>query len=64
LPATRSQGYSKSQFDAIVEGRVSAAAITHTAADESAKLQAIAAVVRRIGSKIGQDIEHGMEMRY
>ena len=44
-------------------GRVSAG-ITHTAAVESAKLQSISAVVSRIGSKIAQDIEHGMEMRY
>ena len=51
---------SRVEFD----GRVSAAGITHTAAVESAKLQSISAVVSRIGSKIAQDIEHGMEMRY
>jgi hypothetical protein len=47
-----------------LEGRISAAGITHTAAIESARLQAVSAIVSRIGSKIGQDIERGMEMRY
>jgi hypothetical protein len=46
------------------EGRVSAASITHTAANESARLQAVSAVVSRVGSRIAQDIEHGMEMHY
>ena len=50
----------KVEFD----GRISAAGITHSAAIESAKLQAVSAIVSRIGSKIAQDIERGMEIRY
>jgi hypothetical protein len=45
-------------------GRVSGAEITHTAAVDSAKLQAISMIVSRMGGKLAQDIEKGMEMRY
>jgi hypothetical protein len=31
---------------------------------ERAKLQAISVIMSRMGSKIAQDIEKGMEMRY
>ena len=45
-------------------GRMNSAAITHTAAVDSAKLQAISMIVSRMGAKLAQDIERGMEMRY
>ena len=45
-------------------GRMTGASILQNAAGESAKLQALAAVVSRIGSKLAQDIEKGLEMRY
>jgi hypothetical protein len=45
-------------------GRMDGAAITHTAAVDSAKLQAISMIVGRMGAKLAQDIEKGMEMRY
>jgi hypothetical protein len=45
-------------------GRVAAATITHTAAVDSAKLQAISSIISRMGAKLAQDIEKGMEMRY
>jgi hypothetical protein len=45
-------------------GRMNSANILQNAAGESAKLQAIAAVVSRMGSKLAQDIEKGLEMRY
>jgi hypothetical protein len=45
-------------------GRVAAATITHTAAVDSAKLQAISTIISRMGAKLAQDIEKGMEMRY
>jgi hypothetical protein len=45
-------------------GRMSSADITHTAAVDSAKLQAISMIVSRMGAKLAQDIEKGMEMRY
>jgi hypothetical protein len=45
-------------------GRMSSAGITHTAAVDSAKLQAISMIVSRMGAKLAQDIEKGMEMRY
>jgi hypothetical protein len=43
---------------------MSSASIIQNASDESAKLQAIAAIVSRVGSKLAQDIEKGLEMRY
>jgi hypothetical protein len=45
-------------------GRMSSADITQKAAVDSAKLQAISMIVSRMGSKLAQDIEKGMEMRY
>jgi hypothetical protein len=45
-------------------GRMDGAAISHTAAVDSAKLQAISMIVSRMGAKLAQDIEKGMEMRY
>jgi hypothetical protein len=45
-------------------GRIAGAEITQKAAVESAKLQAISMIISRMGSKLAQDIEKGMEMRY
>jgi hypothetical protein len=45
-------------------GRVTGAEISQKAAIESAKLQAISTILSRMGAKLAQDIEKGMEMRY
>ena len=45
-------------------GRVGSADITQKGMIEAAKLQAISTLVSRIGSKLAQEIEKGMEMRY
>ncbi len=45
-------------------GRMSSADISQKAAVDSAKLQAISMIVSRMGSKLAQDIEKAMEMRY
>ena len=45
-------------------GRMTSANTLQNASVESAKLQAIAAIVSRMGSKLAQDIEKGLEMRY
>jgi hypothetical protein len=45
-------------------GRVTGAEINQKAAMDSARLQAISTIVSRMGSKLAQDIEKGMEMRY
>ena len=45
-------------------GSVTGAEITQKALIDSAKLQAIATIISRMGSKLAQDIEKGMEMRY
>jgi hypothetical protein len=45
-------------------GRVSGAEISKNAALDSAKLQAISTIISRMGAKLAQDIEKGMEMRY
>jgi hypothetical protein len=45
-------------------GRMRSAEITHQAVVDSAKLQAISMIVSRMGAKLAQDIEKGMEMRY
>jgi hypothetical protein len=45
-------------------GRVAGAEITQKAAIESAKLHAISMIISRMGSKLAQDIEKGMKMRY
>jgi hypothetical protein len=47
-----------------LSGRLSGAEITQKAAMDSAKLQAISTIISRMGSKLAQDIERGMEMRY
>ena len=47
-----------------LSGRLSGAQITHNAAVDSAKLQAISTIISRMGAKLAQDIEKGMEMRY
>ncbi len=38
--------------------------INQNAAIDSAKLQAISTIISRMGAKLAQDIEKGMEMRY
>lgn len=45
-------------------GRITGAEITQKAAIDSAKLQAISTIISRMGAKLAQDIEKGMEMRY
>src|SRR5690349_5955227 len=45
-------------------GRMNSTNILHNAAVESAKLQAISAMISRMGSKLAQDIEKGLEMHY
>src|SRR6266545_1330886 len=45
-------------------GRITGAEITQKAALDSAKLQAISMIISRMGAKLAQDIEKGMEMRY
>jgi hypothetical protein len=45
-------------------GRMGSAGITHKAAVDSARLQAISMIVSHMGAKLAQDIEKGMEMRY
>jgi len=45
-------------------GRATGAEIMHNAAVDSAKLQAISMIISRMGAKLAQDIEKGMEMRY
>lgn len=45
-------------------GRMGSAQITHQAAVDSARLQAISMIVSPMGAKLAQDIEKGMEMRY
>ena len=50
--------------DVCTSGRMNSANIIKNAADDSAKLQAISTVISRMGSKLAQDIEKGLEMRY
>jgi hypothetical protein len=45
-------------------GRMNSANTLQNASVESAKLQALSAIISRIGSKLAQDIEKGLEMRY
>ncbi len=47
-----------------IHGKMSGAQITQKASIDSAKLQAISLIISRMGSKLAQDIEEGMEMRY
>jgi hypothetical protein len=58
------QGFSDQATRVEFTGRITGAEITQRAAMDSAKLQAISAIVSRMGSKLAQDIEKGMEMRY
>lgn len=50
------------QFD--FSARMNSANTIHNAAGESAKLQAISTVISRMGTKLAQEIEKGLEMRY
>ena len=45
-------------------GRATSAETSQKAAIESAKLQAISTILSRMGAKLAQDIEGGIEMRY
>ena len=45
-------------------GRMNSANILHNTAVKSAKLQALSAMISRVGTKLAQDIEKGLEMRY
>jgi hypothetical protein len=57
-------GISNQAIQIDLNGRINSANILQNAADDSAKLQSIAAVISRMGSKLAQDIEKGLEMRY
>jgi hypothetical protein len=57
-------GLSNQAVEIDFTGRMSSAGITRHAAIDAAKLQAISMIVSRMGSKLAQDIEKGMEMRY
>jgi len=57
-------GISNQAVQVELSGRLSGAEITHTAAVDAAKLQAISTIISRMGSKLAQDIEKGLEMRY
>jgi len=58
------RGISNQAIQIDFSGKMNSANIVHNMAIESAKLQAIAAVISRVGSKLAQDIEKGLEMRY
>lgn len=57
-------GINNQAVEVELSGRLSGAEITHKAAVDSAKLQAISTIISRMGSRLAQDIEKGMEMRY
>jgi hypothetical protein len=57
-------GISNQAIQIDFSGRMISASILQNAAGESAKLQAISTVISRMGSKLAQDIEKGLEMRY
>jgi hypothetical protein len=57
-------GISNQAIQIDFSGRMNIADILHNAAVESARLQAIAAIISRMGSTLAQDIEKGLEMRY
>jgi len=57
-------GISNRAIEIDFSGRMNSANTIQGAAVESAKLQAIAAIIGRMGSKLAQDIEKGLEMRY
>jgi hypothetical protein len=57
-------GISNQAIQIDFSGRMNSASTLQKAAVESAKLQAIGAIVSRMGSKLAQDIEKGLEMHY
>jgi len=57
-------GISNQAIQIDFSGRMTSANTIHNASVESAKLNAIASVISRMGSKLAQDIEKGLEMRY
>jgi hypothetical protein len=57
-------GLSNQAIQIDFNGRMNGASILQNAAVESAKLQAMSAIISRMGSKLAQDIEKGLEMRY
>jgi hypothetical protein len=57
-------GISNQAIQIDFSGRMNSANTLQNAVHEAAKLQAMAAVISRIGSKLAQDIERGLEMRY
>lgn len=57
-------GISNQAIQIDFSGRMTSANTIHNASVESAKLQAIAAIISRMGSKLAQNIEKGLEMRY
>lgn len=57
-------GISSQAIQIDFSGRVNSANILRNAAGESAKLQAMSAIISRMGSKLAQDIEKGLELRY
>lgn len=57
-------GISNQAIQIDFSGRMNSANTIHSASVESAKLQAISMVISRMGSKLAQDIEKGLEMRY
>lgn len=57
-------GISNQAIQIDFSGRMTSANIVRNSATESSKLQAISAIISRMGSKLAQDIERGLEMRY
>ncbi len=57
-------GISNQAIQIDFSGRMNSAGIIHNTTIESAKLQAISNVISRMGSKLAQDIEKGLELRY
>jgi len=59
-----SQGLNDRATQVEFTGRITGAEVTQKAAIDAAKLQAISTIISRMGAKLAQDIEKGMEMRY
>jgi hypothetical protein len=57
-------GLSNQAIQIDFSGRMNSASILQNASIESAKLQAKSAIISRVGSKLAQDIEKSLEMRY
>jgi hypothetical protein len=57
-------GISNQAIQIDFSGKMNSANIVHNTAMESAKLQTISTIISRMGSKLAQDIEKGLEMRY